>query len=84
MDGVPLSDASVRESALGYLALAGAAQRFDGFGLGAPTGSPDGRTAEVTLVATAHPPLLPAVVPGWTGGVPLRVTARARAGLLQP
>jgi pilus assembly protein CpaF len=46
-------------------------------------GPPDGRTAEVALVAPVRPPLLPAVTT-WTGGVPLRVTARARAGLLQP
>lgn len=83
-DGVPLSDASVRASASSYLALVGAAERFEGFALAAPTGSPDGRTAEVTLVATARPALLPAVVTSWAGGVPLQVTARARAGLLQP
>ena len=83
-DGVPLTDASVRASVAEHVALVGAADRFSGFAVDRGTGTPDGRTAEVTLVAVVPLPLLPPVVDGWEDGVPLRVTARARAGLIAP
>ena len=76
---VPLSDATVRAEASGYLVRQGAAARFVGLGIGAGTGSPDGETAVVVLTARALP-LLPSVVTErWEAGVPLRVTARARS-----
>ena len=83
-DGVPLTDASVRASVDEHVSLVAAAERFDSFAVAPGTGTPDGRTAEVTLVAVARIPLLPPVVEGWEDGVPLRVTARARAGLVAP
>jgi hypothetical protein len=83
-DGVPLTDASVRASVREYVELAGARERFEDFAVASSTGTSDGRTAEVTLVARARPPLLTAAVPAFTHGVPLVVTARARTGLAAP
>lgn len=40
----------------------------------------DGRSAEVTLDAVVHPPLIGWLTQGWSDGVPLRATSRARAG----
>ena len=45
------------------------------------TGTTDGETAEVTLVAVARLPLLSSVLGDYADGVSLRVTARARTGL---
>jgi uncharacterized membrane protein len=80
--GVPLTDASVRASVEEYVELAGARGRFERFGVGAGTGTPDGQTAEVTLVALARPPLVGSVLRAFSGGIELRVTARARTGLV--
>jgi hypothetical protein len=76
---VPLSDAGVQASAQRYLSDSAATEGIEGVALGAPTGSPDGRTAEVTLQARARLPLVSVVIAAWSDGVPLRVTARARA-----
>ncbi|MCM3686832.1 hypothetical protein [Kocuria rosea] len=46
--------------------------------LGALTGNPDGRTAEVTLHAVVHPPVVSLLVPD---GVPVSATSEARARL---
>jgi uncharacterized membrane protein len=83
-DGVPLTDASVRSSVQQYVTLAGAPARFEDFAVAPSTGTSDGRTAEVTLVAVARPPLLSSVISAFSDGVPLRVTARARTGLGGP
>ena len=77
---VPLSDAAVREAAVEYLRDAPAAAGITGLAIGEPTGSPDGRSARVTLVALARPPLVPWVLVGWSEGIALQVTATARAG----
>lgn len=77
--GVPLTDASVRASVQDF--LAGSGPRFDSLAVGAPTGTPDGQTAEVTLLAVARLPLVSSVLAPWADGVPLRVTARARTEL---
>lgn len=79
--GVPVTDASVRASVDAYVEERGAYDDFAAFGVASPTGSPDGQTAEVTLVAVARPPLITSVLEGYAGGIHLRVTARARAGL---
>lgn len=80
-DGVPLTDASVREAVAEHLALRGTATGVNSLRVAAPTGTPDGVTAEVTLAAVAQVPLVSVVLDGWSDGVPLRVTARARTGL---
>jgi hypothetical protein len=84
---VSLSAASVRSSVAAFLVAGGwvgdrAGQ--DGGGLevvrmGDPTGSPDGSTAEVTLVTTVRLPLLAGLTGRSGGGLTVRVTARARA-----
>ncbi len=76
---IVLTDASVRGSVQEYLRTSGAGQRLDGLAVGEPTGTPDGSTAEVTLVAVVRLPLLSTVLAGWSDGVAVRVTARARA-----
>lgn len=74
---LPVSDATVRQSVADHLRVAPAADRFSALGVTTPTGSPDGITAEVTLEAVARLPLLAGAVAAWSGGVPIRVTARA-------
>lgn len=76
---VPLSDASVDAAVREYLGLAPVGE-FDGLRVAEPTGTPDGVTAQVTLTATARPPLIPWVLVPWSDGVALRVTSTARAG----
>ncbi len=80
-DGVPLTDASVRASVDDYAESVGAGAEFEDFGVAPSTGSPDGRTAEVTLVATARLPIVSTVLRDYVGGVSLVVTSRARTGL---
>jgi Putative Flp pilus-assembly TadE/G-like len=79
---VPLSDHSVQTSVQRYLRVAGPEAHLAAVALDEPTGSPDGETAEVTLVARAHLPLFSFAVAGWSRGVPLRATSRARARTL--
>jgi Putative Flp pilus-assembly TadE/G-like len=75
---VPLSDRSVRASARSYLLAAGPDDGLE-IAVDDPTGSPDGVTAQVTLVGRAHLPLFSFAVARWARGVPLRATSRARA-----
>ncbi len=74
-----LSSARVRASVDEHLAASPAADRLDGLTV-LSAGTPDGRTAEVTLGAVARPVLLSWVTAGWSDGIGLVVTARARAG----
>jgi hypothetical protein len=75
---VPLSDRTVRRSVEDHLARAGD-PRLERVLVGDPTGAPDPGTAEVTLRAPARLPVFSAAVGRWWSGVPLEVTARARA-----
>ncbi len=76
---VVLSDQSVRQSVRRYLIDAGAPERLHQLAIAEPTGTPDGATAEVTLVAVVRLPVLSPVLAAWWEGVPIRVTSRARA-----
>ena len=81
--GVPLTDATVTGSAAALLTRLPVPDDLVGVAVDAPTGSPDGVTAQVTLSAVVRPALLPR----WVGGaaeVPLRVTSQAREGVVLP
>lgn len=77
--GVPLSDESVRAAVEGYLDAASARARFEGIAVAADTGSPDGRSARVTLTAVVRPPVLPWALAPWSDGFRIRVTSFAQA-----
>jgi uncharacterized membrane protein len=76
---VPLTDQTVRTSAERYLVMAASLAGVRDAAVDEPTGTPDGVTAEVTVVGSAHLPLFSFAVERWSDGVPLRATARARA-----
>lgn len=71
-----LTDSSVSGAASSYLGEVGAEFDMDGLSVGAGTGTSDGRTAQVTLEAVAHPPVVTWIVPA---GVPITATGDARA-----
>lgn len=71
-----LTDSSVSGAASSYLTEVGAEFDVDSLSVGAGTGTPDGRTAQVTLDAVAHPPVVAWIIPG---GVPITATGDARA-----
>ncbi len=78
-DVVPLTDDSVQNSVRGYLHATPTG--LHDLQVVAPTGAPGGRTAEVTLQATAHPALVSWVLSGWQAGITMTVTSRADAPL---
>ncbi|MFI7584311.1 pilus assembly protein TadG-related protein [Kocuria sp. M1N1S27] len=79
-DGAPpatvLDYDAVTGAAASYLDTVSAWAGTPGLALAAPTGSPDGRTAEVTLSAVVHPPVVNLLVPD---GIPITATSEARA-----
>jgi len=77
---VEVSDATVRAAVGQYVASHRVALGLERARMGEPTGSPDGRTARVTLVTVADIPLVPWFLEEMGAGVPLRVTTTARAG----
>jgi hypothetical protein len=75
---VALTADSVRSSVTAYLAAGGSpGPSSPPIQVGDPTGSPDGFTAEVTLVEVVEVPWLSAL--GGHQGITVQVTARARA-----
>lgn len=71
-----LTDEGVSGAATSYLGTVGAFHDVSGLAVGAPTGSVDGTTAQVSLTAVVHPPVVNVVVPA---GVPISATGDARA-----
>ncbi|HLR95099.1 MAG TPA: hypothetical protein VK053_11275 [Jiangellaceae bacterium] len=78
-DGLPLSDASVRAAVADHLAASPAAAGFADLRVAEPTGSADGRTAQVTLTARARPAVVPWVLAPWSDGFTITATVTARA-----
>lgn len=78
---LPLTDEGVQEAARQSLVAAEAQEAFPSLELGVATGSPDGATAQVELVATVDVPVLPPSIGAAVGGVPITVLSRARAPL---
>lgn len=80
-EDVPLSDASVRAAVEEYVrgAPPSVRERLAGVRIARPTGSPDGRTAEVTLSARLRPAILPAEMWEYLDGIEVQVTSTARA-----
>lgn len=78
---VPLTDASVRTAAEAFVAGAPPLlrERLTGVHVGEPTGTPDGRTARVTLTARVRPAILPAEMADRLGGANVSVTSTALA-----
>jgi uncharacterized membrane protein len=76
---VPVNDATVRASALAYLANTTAGQRFSQLVVAPGTGTPDGVTARVDLSAQARLPLVTSILAPWARGITVRVTASARS-----
>ncbi|NKX53857.1 hypothetical protein HGG74_04740 [Arthrobacter sp. E918] len=73
-----LDDAGVRRAAQRYLAETGAAERFSALAVGPGTGSPEGRTAHVSLSAVVHPPVVNFLVPS---GIRISAAGDARSEL---
>ncbi|MEO7752585.1 MAG: pilus assembly protein TadG-related protein [Terracoccus sp.] len=76
-----LTDASVRDSASAHLAKTPRPVGISDWGLVPQTGSPDGRTAVVTLSGRATLPMTGWVLESLGGGVTITVSSRARATL---
>jgi hypothetical protein len=75
-----LTDDGVRSAVEDYLGDHAAALGVPRAAVANPTGTPDGRSAQVTLTTVADVPLIPWVLESVAGGVRLQVTTMARAG----
>lgn len=78
-DAVPLSDATVQQSAATQLAQLSLPSGILGWELAAGTGSPDARTAVVVMTGQVRVPFAASL--GSNASITLTVTSRARAGL---
>lgn len=75
-----VTDQTVRAEVADFIATYSGALGVAGARIGEPTGTPDGRTVQVTLTMTAEIPIVPWLLAPFGGGVPLTVTSSARAG----
>jgi uncharacterized membrane protein len=82
-DAVPVSDATVREVAGGYVADRPLPVGVEAWGLAEGTGTPDGRTAVVAMTCRADLPLVGRALSALGGSVTIRVVSRARADVLR-
>lgn len=80
--GVPVTDTTVVEAATAYLAARPVPERLAGWGVSGGTGTPDGRSAVVTLTGTARIPVVSSVLSAFGGGVSITVTSTARSDLV--
>lgn len=78
-DGLPLSDATVREAVRAHLSARQRPARVSAWRMGERTGSPDGRTAVVQLHGEVPIPAVSALLDALGGSVSVTVTSRARA-----
>ncbi|HEU5144321.1 MAG TPA: pilus assembly protein TadG-related protein [Dermatophilaceae bacterium] len=76
-----LTNASVREAAEGHLAQTPRPAGLEMWTLGPDTGTPDGRTAVVTLTGRAMLPMTGWILESLGGSVTITVESRARAPL---
>lgn len=76
-----LSTASVREAASEHLARTPRPTGLESWALGPDTGTPDGRTAVVTLTGRATLPMTGWILDSLGGSVTITVESRARAPL---
>ncbi len=81
---VPLTTATVRSAAAGYLSTYSPPSRVQDLRLDDATGTPDGRTAVVQLSASVRLPLLGPAVNAWSGGITVTVRSQARADVDVP
>jgi hypothetical protein len=78
---VPLSDATVTETARTYLGDRPRPPSMLAWAVAAGTGSPDGETAVVRLSGRAEVPVVGGLLESLGGSVTITVESRARAGL---
>jgi hypothetical protein len=78
---VPISDGSVRQSAIGYLAVQPRPRGISSWVLAPGTGSPDGQTAVIRLTGTVEIPIAASVLSAFGGSVQITVESRAQSGL---
>jgi len=81
VQGVPITDASVRRSATEYLAAEPRPHGISSWVLADGTGSPDGQTAVIRLRGTVDIPIVASVLAASGGSVTITVESRARSGL---
>ncbi|GAA4883301.1 hypothetical protein [Serinicoccus chungangensis] len=79
--GPPLSDATVVEAASAHLERRVMPTRVVSWAVGSGTGTPDGRTAVVTVTGQAEVPVVTAVLRAVGGGVSITVTSTARSDI---
>lgn len=79
--GVPLTGDTVAEAASAHLAARERPGRLQDWAVVSGTGSPDGRTAVVTVSGTARIPVISSVLSAFGDGVTITVTSTARSDI---
>ena len=77
--GPPLRDSTVVAAAAAHLEGRRMPSRVSSWAVGSGTGTPDGRTAVVTLTGQADVPVVSPVLGAFGGGVSITVTSTARS-----
>ena len=79
--GVPVTDATGTQAATEHLAARSLPGRLSGWAVSS-AGTPDGRTAVVTVTGTARIPVVTPVLSAFGGGVDITVTSTARSDVV--